>query len=1084
MVSMKKVFRLLFVCCILNSCSEKQGSLFHYIDSEKTGLDFSNDITETKDLNILDYLYFYNGGGVAVGDINNDGLADIFLSANQKKNKLYLNRGDLKFEDITEKAGVEGSSDWNTGAVMADINGDGWMDIYVTAVVGINGFDGYNELYINNQDGSFTEKAAQYGLDFDTYSSSAAFLDYDMDGDLDLYLLNHAVHTQKAFGKAELRNERNYETGDRLMRNDGDKFIDVSEEAGIFGGVNGYGLGIAIADFNRDGYPDIYVGNDFHEDDYYYLNNGNGTFTESLKDYFGHTTRFSMGNDVADINNDGWPDLMSLDMLPEDEEVIKASEGDDSYQTLKMRTEGYGYHYQYTRNMLHLNRGDHPFSESALLSGIAATDWSWSTLIEDYNNDGKQDVFVANGIPKRPNDLDFIKFVSSEQIQNKINETKLVDQEALELMPAGKVSNYLFEGGDGLSFNDQSGEWIKKDSLVSGATAFADLDLDGDLDLVVNNLNSEVSLLENKSENNNYLSLEFRFLSPNSFGIGTKAIVYSEGELQYKELYTVRGFQASSEPIVHFGLGDRTVDSLLIVWPNKRYELLIDPELNNRLTLTYDASKTKAGFSFESTKKKYLFKKVENNLGLDFVHEEDAYLDFNRQKLIPYMYSNRGPGVAVGDLNGDKKQDLFFGGSKFKPAQIFFQKDSVFVKESMPLVEIDSVKEIVGATIFDINGDGANDLFTVSAGADFFGKSNPLQDSYYLKTANSLVKTEIEDLFHNASVVREYDFDQDGDKDVFIGNNIITSDFGNVPPSYLLINENGNFSKDKTALNEELGIVSDAIWSDFSGDGIKDLIVIGEWMSPRFFRNESGELKEVDLSPNNLNGLWQKIAEFDIDNDGDLDYMLGNWGLNSKFIASEKHPLRMYYSDFDNNGATETIVAYYKNGDYYPMNSFDELSSQIVSLRKKFTSYKDFAGVPMDEVFDKEILDKSEVYEVHQLASGFLRNENGKFEFVSFDDELQMAPIKSFLTYDFDNDDNEELLVAGNFFGTTPYHGRFDSFPGALMQTEDDWALANNLGLDLTLRSVRHLSIVMMSDKPYLLVTFNNEKAEFYHINP
>ncbi len=496
------------------SCGSKEGELFKNPTPKETGITFENTLTETDDLNILDYLYFYNGGGVSTGDINNDGLADIFFSGNMVKNKLYLNKGGLKFEDITELAGVAGNSSWNTGTVMGDVNGDGLLDIYVCAVVGINGFDGYNELFINQGNSTFVESAEEYGLDFDSFSSSATFLDYDLDGDLDIYLLNHAVHTQESFGKADLRFKRNYQTGDKLLRNENGKFIDVSEEAGIYGGVNGYGLSVAVSDFNQDGYPDIYVGNDFHEDDYYYLNNGDGTFTEGIKKYFGHTTRFSMGTDVADINHDGWPDILSLDMLPEDETVLKSSEGDDNIQTQKLRIEKFGYHYQFTRNMLHLNQPGSSFAEIALYSGIAATDWSWSGLFGDYDQDGEQDLFISNGIPKRPNDLDFINFASNDQIKKKINNTKLVDQQALDMMPSAKVHNYLFKGTSDLLFEDKSGSWIVNDTLISGATAMADFDNDGDLDLVTNNINSPASLYINKTDGkNNYLKIKLKYTS-------------------------------------------------------------------------------------------------------------------------------------------------------------------------------------------------------------------------------------------------------------------------------------------------------------------------------------------------------------------------------------------------------------------------------------------------------------------------------------------------------------------------------------------------------------------------------------------
>ena len=582
-----KYFVLIAVLLVFSNCKD-QGELFYNPEPQETGVTFTNALESNDQLNILDYLYFYNGGGVAIGDINNDGLQDIFFSGNQVSNKLYLNRGDLKFEDISTQAGIEGNSSWNTGSVMGDVNGDGLLDIYVCAVVGINGFDGYNELFINNGDNTFTESAGSYGLDFDTYSSNAAFLDYDLDGDLDMYLLNHAVHTQESFGSVDLRYDRNYQTGDRLMRNDGTKFTDVSEEAGIYGGINGYGLGVSVADFNQDGFPDIYVGNDFHEDDYYYLNNGDGTFTESLKEYFGHTTRFSMGNDATDINHDGFPDLISLDMLPENEVALKSSEGDDNIQVQKLRVERYGYHYQFTRNMLYINQPSGEYLETALMSGVAATDWSWSALFADYDQDGEQDLFISNGITKRPNNLDFIKFISNEQIQKKINNTKLVDQQAIDLMPSGAINNYIFRGGGNLDFKDMSSKWITNDTLVSGASAIGDLDNDGDLDLVTNNINRPATLYINKTDTKaNYLKIVFEYEGANPFGIGTKVFSYSKGDLQYKELYTTRGFQSSSEPMLHFGYGNlKKIDSIKIVWPNKTYQVLKDIDPNQKLVIT------------------------------------------------------------------------------------------------------------------------------------------------------------------------------------------------------------------------------------------------------------------------------------------------------------------------------------------------------------------------------------------------------------------------------------------------------------------------------------------------------------------
>lgn len=1078
----KRVLVLCVLMCL--AACQKEGSLFSTPPSKETGIDFINTLTESDDLNILDYLYFYNGGGVALGDIDNDGLVDVFLSGNQVKNQLYLNKGNLTFENISEKAGILGNSTWNTGAVMGDINGDGLLDIYVCAVVGINGFNGHNELFINNGDNTFTESAASYGLDIDSYSSSAAFLDYDLDGDLDIYLLNHAVHTQESFGLASLRYKRSYETGDKLLRNDGNTFTDVSEDAGIYGGINSYGLGVAISDFNQDGFPDIYVGNDFHEDDYYYLNNGDGTFSEKLKEYFGHTSRFSMGNDVADLNHDGWPDIMSLDMLAEDEKVLKSSEGDEDIQTHKLRIERYGYHYQYTRNMLYINRPGYQYQEQALMSGIGATDWSWSALFGDYNQDGEQDLFISNGIPKRPNDLDYINYVSSDQIQKKISNTKLIDQSALRLMPSGSTHNYVFEGNSNLDFKDRSEQWITTDTLVSGATAYADLDNDGDLDIVTNNINRPVSIYVNKTNDQaHFLKIKLKGPGKNTQGIGAKVYSYHEGVLQYKELYTARGFQASSEPMVHFGYGDHTtVDSIRIVWPNNETQLLRTIQTDQTLTIVPENT-IPFVYSAISQKRETLFTKSSDNLGIDFTHKEDRYLDFNRQKLIPYQISDRGPAMALGDLNGDGKEDLFFGGSKYIPSQVFIQGDSAFAKAPPKYILKESITEDVVATIIDFNADGKEDLLIGTGGGDFSAPSKQLLDKLYTKTDSSFVVQDIPELFGNAAVLAVHDYNKDGSPDVFVGNQAITNDFGTSPNSYLLKNTAGVLAKDGTNDLGNPGMITDAVWDDFNGDGEKDLIVVGEWMAPTFYANIEGKLQKANVGAETYSGLWQSIMPFDIDKDGDMDYLLGNWGKNSKFVTSEKTPMRMYKDDFDDNGQSETIVATVKNGKYYPLLGLAELSSQLVSLNKKYATYRDFAGQHMEQILTPEQRKRATILEVNTLKSGYLKNDNGQFTFVPFPTFMQVAPILTFCTFDFDGDGVEEVLSAGNYFGVKPFHGRLDSFSGALIKDTETIIPGHELGLDFAQKSIRHLNIIRLNNKNYMLATFNNQAAEVYVLN-
>jgi len=1080
---MKSKLSYIFIIILAFSCGEKENDLFLNKPSEETGILFKNTLTETEDQNILDYLYFYNGGGVSIGDINNDGLPDIFFSGNQVKNKLYLNKGNLKFEDITDKAGVEGKSTWNTGTVMADVNGDGLLDIYVCAVVGIHGFSGFNELYINNGNETFTESAEKYGLNFDSYSSSAVFFDYDLDGDLDLYLLNHAVHTQESYGRADLRNKRSYSTGDKLMRNDGEKFTDVSEEAGIFGGVNGYGLGIAISDFDQDGWPDIYVGNDFHEDDYYYINNQDGTFTESLKKYFGHTSRFSMGIDIADINHDGYPDMMSLDMLPEDEKVLKSSMVDDDVQMQKMRIDRLGYHYQFTRNMLQVNQNGKHFAETAFLSGVASTDWSWSALFGDYNQDGEQDLFISNGIPRRPNDLDYIKYLSNDQIRKKINNTKLVDQKALSLMPSGKVHNYIFKGGPGIQFEDMSGKWITDEATASTAAAFGDLDNDGDLDIVISNINNPVSIYVNQSKEANYLKIKPVFIKQNPFGIGTKVFSYVNGILQYKELFNTRGFQSSSEPLIHFGYGNsKKVDSLVVVWPDRTFQVLKNVPVNQ--TLIVKPNEIREKFIFKSKiNDQLLFEKVPGNLGIDFVHQEDNYIDFNAQKLIPYKISDRGPATAIGDLNNDGKEDVFFGSSKYFPSVVYNQGDTSFVRIGQSNIVKDSITEDVSAVIADFDNNKQNDIIIGSAGGNFYGKMKPLLDSYFLNKDSIFIKNTFPEIFENSSVIRTNDFDKDGDIDLFIGSNAVSYDFGNTPNSYLFKNINGNFSVVENKELTKIGMVTDAIWTDFNTDGWDDLIIVGEWMEPSFFKNNKGKLEKVSLTTEKLNGLWQAIIPFDIDNDGDMDYILGNWGTNTKFNASNKYPLRMYYDDFDGNGDTETILACEKNGEYYSLEGFDQLSGQLSSLmRKKFPDYKSFAGKPIDKIFEGNSLSKAKLLEVNILKSGYLKNNAGKFSFIAFKTPLQLAPITAFVTYDFNNDGKLEVLAAGNYFGLKPYHGRLDAFSGALILDENNIIPANYLGLELSKKSVRHLNVLELNSHKYLLITVNDGPAEVYKL--
>lgn len=1079
-IALKPIFFCAFLAGLLVSSCSNGDQLFELRKASKSGVDFRNDLLPDQDISILDYLYYYNGGGVAIGDINNDSLPDLFFTANQGPNQLYLNKGKLQFENISTAAGIEGKSSWNSGSVMADVNGDGWLDIYVCAVVGIQGFRGHNELFINQQDGTFKEEAARYGLDHDSYSSSAAFFDFDLDGDLDLYLLNHAVHTQESFGRVSLREERIYETGDKLLRNDNGKFVDISEEAGIYGGVNAYGLGLTVSDFNKDGYPDIYVGNDFHEDDYFYLNNGDGTFTESLKTFFGHTSRFSMGNDAADLNFDGRPDLISLDMLPEDEYALKSTEGDDNIQTQKMRIEQYGYHYQFTRNMLFVNQEKGGFLETALSSGVAATDWSWSALFADYNLDGRQDLFVSNGIPQRPNDLDFIRFVSNDQIKNKIDNTRIVDQEALELMPNGFADNYIFEGQENVQFADRSDRWLPKGAKVSNSAAWGDLDGDGDLDLVTNNLNEPASLYINTGKKKgNFLTVQLQGKGKNTQGIGAQVTAYAQGKAHYRELFPNRGFQSSSEPKVFFGLGEiEKIDSLTIRWPQGDLQRLGEQKANRHLKVAFAPQSKEVKNT--TNREAQLFQKVDGRLGVTFDHKEDNYSHFNREKLIPYSLSDRGPAVVEIDLNGDGQKDLLFGGSKYFPPQLYLQSDSTYYSAEVPgAMASDSIQEWVSLVAEDFDKNGKVDIIAGTGGADFFGKAPALKDAYYSLKDTTYTRAELAEYFSNTAVLLSLDVDDDGDLDLWVGNQAATGKFGLPTESYLLLNTNGRFEIAQRFTYDGMPTAALLLGQDRNSNHV--ILVVGEWMSLKKYRWDGSQLKEEKIDA--PKGLWQSVAALDYDQDGDLDYLLGNWGSNTKFNASEKKPLKLFTADFDENGQSEAITAVAKEGGYYPIAGLDDLGSQMVSLRKKFTSYSAFAGKPMGEILGKEALENATVWEVEELRSGVLQNNNGQFEFVPFAWPMQLSPIMDILVKDFDGDGTKEALLGGNYFGLKPYQGRFDSFPGALWSSPGDYALGAALGLDWQQKSLRHLRVINHNKQDYLLAVFNDAPVEVYKID-
>ena len=1079
---MKKVYLALLAMAMLFACvkdKEKEPTdpshLLKKVAEQDSGLDFVNLVSEDPQHSIINYIYYYNGGGVAAGDVNNDGLSDLFFVSNMGDNKLYLNKGNLKFEDVSEKANIAGNSSWQTGVTMVDINNDGLLDIYVCAVSGLLDFEGHNELYINNGDGTFSEKAEEFGLDFKGYSTQAYFFDYDKDDDLDVYIVNHAVHTTLSHGKADLRNERAPLVGDILLKNDNGNFTDVSEAANIYGGVNGYGLSASIADFNNDGWDDIYVCNDFHEDDYYYINNQDGTFSEELAEAFTTISRFSMGSDAADINGDGYQDLMTLDMLPKDERVLKETEGDDAMFNMQTHLTNLGYKDQYARNMLQINNNGEYFQETALLNEVADTDWSWAPLFADYNNDGHQDLFISNGILRRPNGLDFRKYVSSafkgrsesegiEWLFNSINE-----------MTSGKVANEIFMGNS-KSFENKTGNWIEDKPNLSNGAIYIDLDLDGDLDLVTNNYGEVAGLYKNTTDSlSNYISLDFTYKESNKEGIGTKAIVFSSGKSQMKQLFKSRGFLSSLESKLHYGLGNtNTIDSIQVIWPNNELQTVTNPKINQHLKVSYTPSDKFYQYK-KSSKSNTLFKKESL---LDYTHIEDRYNDFAQEKLIPHKISMQGPALAKGDIDGNGFEDIFIGNASGQPAVLYLNSGRDFRNVKQKIFEDDKAYEDNDAIFFDADNDGDLDLY-VASGVNEAKNKTYQNDRLYINEKGKFTRSQnqIPDNTLVTTTVEAYDYDNDGDTDLFVGNLADVADFGKTVDSYLLINDGkGHFSKASNFMLTSK--VNDAKWQDINGDNVKDLLVATEWDAPKIYINNSDKLQLIDL-PENINGLWQSISTFDIDADGDQDILLGNWGTNTKFNLNFDGPLVMYHDDFDKNGKAETLLAYNKDGKYYPLNSKDELAAQMTVINKIFTSHSRYAGKTIEEVMTQGSLDMAKKYVVHRLASGYLRNDNGKFnEFIALPDAFQLAPINTFSTIDVNDD--LQLLIGGNSYKVNTYHGSYTALKGLLASDQSTYNPVSQYGMEPFNSQVNQIETLNMRDKNLVIVLSNNDDIKVY----
>ncbi len=1096
--SLRKI-TLLYIILLTGACrsgSVKEPAAFEVLDSSRTGLLFTNKLTPTQEFNMFKYMYFYNGGGVGAGDFNNDGLIDVFMSANQGDNKLYLNKGNLRFEDVTAEAKIPQDGAWSTGVSVVDINNDGLLDIYICRVGDYETLHGHNQLLIckgidKNGVPFYEDEAKQYGLDFSGFSTQAVFVDYDMDGDLDCFLLNHSVHRNGSFSpRKNFIGTYHPLSGDRLFRNDGNKFTDVTKESKINSSSISYGLGVSVSDINLDGYPDIYVGNDFHENDYLYINQKNGTFKEEINDHIMHTSQFTMGVDIADVNNDGYPEIISMDMLPSDPYILKRSLGEDEYDIFNYKIAA-GYNYQYTRNNLQLNRRNGMFSEVGLYSGIYATDWSWAPLWVDFDNDGLKDLFISNGIPKRMNDMDYVNFVSNEEIQKSISANKVADKDMalVNRFPEIKIPNRFFKNNGDMVFSDLNYRVDKDKPTYSNGAVYADFDNDGDLDIIVNNIGEAATLYRNESNDANtksYVSISLKGSEKNINAVGAKIILYANGGIRTYEKSPVRGFQSSMEGPIHIGLDKTKVDSAFLIWPDNTFQAIL-----------LNAAKPKMSFVYQKGLLVFDYRKITKHwpeltkpmvditaqTQLTYKHEENIFGEFDREPLIPHMVSTEGPALAVADINHDGKEDVFIGSSRDKKSVVYLQtKEGKFKKIPIPAIEADSAYEDVDANWVDVNNDGNMDLVIASGGNEFFGPDPHLQPRVYLnngKAGFTRLEHAFDNIYLNASCVAANDFNGDGAVDLFIGGRNVPAEYGKSPRSYLLQNDGkGHFTDVTESLAKEMldiGMVTQGVWVDIDKDGNKDLIVCTEWDGIYAFINDHGHFTKKVLT--DKKGWWNFILPVDINHDGNIDIIAGNLGLNSRLKASDKEPVKLYYNDFDDNGRKEQVLTYFLEGKEIPFANKDELQKQIPMLKKKFLYAEDFAKASLEQIFGRAKLDNSKILMANYFSNAILIND-GKMNFTlqALPWLAQLSPLRDAIVVNANNDSLPDILTAGNYYNSNIQMGRYDADFGTILLNKGGGKLtAENInGLPIT-GEVRHIRKIQINGKEAYILVRNNE---------
>ncbi|MCW9707935.1 VCBS repeat-containing protein [Fodinibius salsisoli] len=1114
----------------LSSCSSdtspSKDTLFERIPSSSSNISFTNELTSTNDFNIYTYANFYSGGGVGLGDFNNDGRLDIYLTANQKKNKLYLNEGNFTFNDITQKAGVGGEKSWSTGVSVADVNGDGWLDIYVCNAGEIRGSDRKNELFINNGDSTFTERAEEYGLADNGLSIHASFFDYDKDGDLDMYLMNY---TFRSIGSFDLRHNQRDQThfmgGDRFYRNelisdssssashDGPTFTDVTEEAGIYSSEIGFGLGVSVADVNRDGWQDMFISNDFFERDYFYLNNRDGTFSEVLEEQMNGISTTSMGGDIADLNHDGRPEIFVTDMLPETQERQKAITSFADWEQYQFEIQ-HGYYHQFTRNVLQFNNGNGTFSEIGRYAGVEATDWSWGALITDFDMDGERDIFVPNGIYKDITDKDHMRKVSSSEVRKQVFRNNQADYlKLIDMMPSTPVPNYLFKNEGDLQFSNTARAWGLAEDGFSNGAAYGDLDNDGDQDLVVNNVNMESFVYKNRSHEKyperNWLQLAFDGKAPNTSAVGAQVTVVANGQRWYAEQMPIRGFQSTVDQRLYFGLGSADhIDTLWVRWPNGELSRETNLKPNDLLTLKQPDARADTSWNRQWLQQSLsssgdispIMEEITERIGLSWEHTENDYLDFSDQPLLFQARSAEGPPLCTADLNGDGLQDFFVGGAKDQPGVLFMQTtDGRFRSSNKEILNADAKSEDTDCAFFDANGDGATDLYVASGGSAFTTGDTALADRLYLNDGSGQLSKSNTSLpgqhhFNNPTgTVAPGDFDGDGDTDLFIGIRMQPGAYGLPAPSFLLRNDGSGLFTDVT--QEKMpnpigsGLITDAAWGDADNDKDMDLLVAGEWMPVTLLQNDNASFTPVNQEAglDSTNGWWQSLILTDLDGDGDLDWVAGNHGLNSRFKASPQSPVELWVNDFDENGEVEQIFTSSKGENSYPWPQYHDLVHQLPMLSSRSENYHTYGQQTMQDLFDEQQLSSSTRLQTTMLASSVGWNDgNGRFTVEPLPMQAQWMPTYSLLAQDLNGDKKQDLLLGGNLHEVKPQAGPYDAGYGTVLKQDSTRHFQtlpvqkSGFKADGEIRAIRALKNA--ADETLIITARNNKKLKVFRI--